>query len=284
MLFTLKLQMSHSVMIQEIFNVKLLLECFGVNNTTISFINVGLRGMKKVLHLLLIEREFAIKVGIICMLMIFCQWYSSHLTSLTIQPDKWEYPFFAAWDTAFHCIPLAMIDPDFAKRQLALLTREWYMHPNGELPAYEWGFGDVNPPVHAWATMRVYQIEQKMFGRTDRLFLERVFQKLLMNFTWWCNRKDAEGNNVFQGGFLGLDNISVFDRNQQLPDGGHLDQADGTAWMGVYCLSMLGIAAELARDNRAYEDIASKFFEHFIYISDAINHMGDDDAGVSLWD
>jgi hypothetical protein len=211
-------------------------------------------------------------------------WVHVYSDDILSMPDNWEYPWFASWDLAFHCITIAMIDPDFAKRQLALLTREWYMHPNGELPAYEWGFGDVNPPVHAWATMRVYQIEQKMFGRTDRLFLERVFQKLLMNFTWWCNRKDAEGNNVFQGGFLGLDNISVFDRSTQLPDGGHLDQADGTAWMGVYCLSMLGIAAELALENKAYEDIASKFFEHFIYIADAINHMGDDNQGVALWD
>ena len=179
-------------------------------------------------------------------------------------PDKWEFPWFAAWDTAFHTIPLALIDPDFAKEQLTLLVRAWYMHPNGQLPAYEWAFGDVNPPVHAWSALRVYKIERKLYGREDRLFLERVFQKLLLNFTWWVNRKDSEGKNVFEGGFLGLDNIGVFDRSAKLPTGGHIEQADGTSWMGMYCLNMLAIALELARHNPSYEDIASKFFEHFL--------------------
>ncbi|MGB3207393.1 MAG: glucosidase, partial [Crinalium sp.] len=197
-------------------------------------------------------------------------------------PDKWEYPWYAAWDLAFHLVPLAMIDPDFAKQQLDRLTREWYMHPNGQIPAYEWAFSDVNPPVHAWAAMRVYQIEKKMYGRCDRQFLERVFQKLLLNFTWWVNRKDADGNNVFQGGFLGLDNIGVFDRSAPLPGGGHISQADGTSWMGMYCLNLLAIALELAIELPVYEDIASKFFEHFLYIADAINHLGSD--RTELWD
>ncbi len=202
------------------------------------------------------------------------EWFHFYTDDILSMPDKWEYPWFAAWDLAFHCIPLAMIDPDFAKYQLDVLTREWYMHPNGQLPAYEWALGDVNPPVHAWATWRVYQIEQKMSGRADRQFLERVFQKLMLNFTWWVNRKDAEGKNVFQGGFLGLDNIGVFDRSAKLPTGGHIDQSDGTSWMGMYCLNMLTIALELAKTNPVYEDIASKFFEHFLYIADAMNHIG----------
>ena len=197
-------------------------------------------------------------------------------------PDTWEYPWFAAWDLAFHVIPLAIIDPYFAKRQLIRLTREWYMHPNGQLPAYEWAFGDVNPPVHAWAAWRVYNIEQKIYGRADREFLERVFQKLLFNFTWWVNRKDIEGNNIFQGGFLGLDNIGVFDRSAQLPTGGTLEQADGTSWMGMYCIDMLKIALELAADDPAYEDIASKFFEHFLRISSAMEGIGKDE--IALWD
>jgi len=197
-------------------------------------------------------------------------------------PDKWEYPWFAAWDMAFHCVPLAMIDPDFAKDQLLLLMREWYMHPNGQIPAYEWAFGDVNPPVHAWAAIRVYQIENKMYGRSDRAFLERVFQKLLLNFTWWVNRKDAEDNNIFEGGFLGLDNISAFDRTSGLPTGGQLEQADGTSWMAMYCLNLLGIALELAKEDDVYEDIATKFFEHFVYISSAVNSMGGRQNG--LWD
>ncbi len=209
------------------------------------------------------------------------EWFHLYNEDILSMPDKWEYPWFAAWDLAFHTIPLAMIDPDFAKYQLDVLTREWYMHPNGQIPAYEWAFGDVNPPVHAWATWRIYKIEQKMYGRADTQFLERVFQKLMLNFTWWVNRKDAEGNNVFQGGFLGLDNIGVFDRSAALPTGGHIDQSDGTSWMGMYCLNMLAIALELAKTNPVYEDIATKFFEHFLYIADAMNKIGKIEA--SLW-
>jgi hypothetical protein len=197
-------------------------------------------------------------------------------------PDKWEFPWFAAWDTAFHCIPLAIVDAGFAKEQLLLLLREWYLHPNGQIPAYEWNFSDVNPPVHAWACWRVYQIDRRYRGQGDTEFLERVFQKLLLNFTWWVNRKDAEGNNIFQGGFMGLDNIGVFDHSQPLPRGGHLEQSDSTAWMAMYCLNMLTIALELARTRPAYEDMASKFFEHFLHIADAMNHIGA--ADVPLWD
>lgn len=203
-------------------------------------------------------------------------------TDVLSMPDKWEYPWFAAWDLAFHMLPVALIDPEWAKRQLVLLVREWYMHPNGQLPAYEWDFGDVNPPVHAWAAWRVYKIIRKTTGVADVAFLARVFHKLLLNFTWWVNRKDAEGRNVFQGGFLGLDNIGVFDRSAPLPTGGHLEQADGTAWMGMYCLNMLAIAFELARYQPAYEDVATKFFEHFIYIANAINKSMDGRDG--LWD
>jgi hypothetical protein len=202
--------------------------------------------------------------------------YNSDVLSM---PDKWEYPWYAAWDLAFHCIPLATIDPDFAKQQLVLLLREWYMHPNGQLPAYEWAFSDVNPPVHAWAAWRVYKIDAKRQGKKDRRFLERVFHKLLLNFTWWVNRKDAAGKNVFQGGFLGLDNIGVFDRSQPLPTGGYLEQSDGTSWMGMFCLNMLAIALELAEEDPAYEDVASKFFEHFVYICRAMNDRG----GFELW-
>jgi hypothetical protein len=197
-------------------------------------------------------------------------------------PDKWEYPWYAAWDLAFHCIPLALVDSDFAKEQLVLLLREWYMHPNGQIPAYEWAFGDVNPPVHAWAAWRVYKIEKKRKGTGDRKFLERVFHKLMLNFTWWVNRKDAEGKNIFQGGFLGLDNIGVFDRSAPLPTGGHIEQSDGTSWMAMYCLNMLAMALELAYEDPAYEDVASKFWEHFTQIAYAMNNRGDD--GVSLWD
>ena len=197
-------------------------------------------------------------------------------------PDKWEYPWYAAWDLAFHCIPLALVDAEFAKQQLILMLREWYMHPNGQIPAYEWAFGDVNPPVHAWAALRVYQIDKKRTGKPDREFLARIFQKLLLNFTWWVNRKDAEGNNVFEGGFLGLDNIGVFDRSQPLPTGGSLSQADGTSWMAMYCLNMLAISLELSIEDTCYQDVASKFWEHFLFISDAMNHIGDD--GISLWD
>ncbi len=210
------------------------------------------------------------------------EWDHLYNADVISMPDKWEYPWYAAWDLAFHCVPLALVDPDFAKAQLVLLLREWYMHPNGQLPAYEWAFGDVNPPVHAWAAWRVYKIEQKRKGQGDRVFLERVFQKLLLNFTWWVNRKDTEGNNVFQGGFLGLDNIGVFDRSSQLPTGGHIEQSDGTSWMAMYCLNMLAIAMELARENHAYEDLASKFWEHFLYIAHAMDNRGAD--GISLWD
>jgi hypothetical protein len=208
----------------------------------------------------------------------------SHLYNADVisMPDKWEYPWYAAWDLAFHCIPLALVDPDFAKEQLILMLREWYMHPNGQIPAYEWAFGDVNPPVHAWAAWRVYKVDKKRCGTGDRKFLERVFHKLLLNFNWWVNRKDSEGKNIFQGGFLGLDNIGVFDRSSALPTGGHIEQSDATSWMGMYCLNMLTIALELAKENPAYEDVASKFFEHFVYICHAMNHLGCGDT--QLWD
>jgi Mannosyl oligosaccharide glucosidase. len=201
-------------------------------------------------------------------------------------PDTWEYPWYASWDLAFHTIPLAMIDPEFAKAQLVLLLREWFMHPNGQLPAYEWAFGDVNPPVHAWAARRVYQIERRATGVGDTAFLERVFHKLLINFTWWVNRKDAEGRNVFQGGFLGLDNIGVFNRSEPLPGGARLDQSDGTSWMATFCLNMLAIALELARDDDAYEDVATKFLEHFFHIAHAMNDRAATlgDPAVDLWD
>lgn len=198
-------------------------------------------------------------------------------------PDKWEYPWYAAWDLAFHCIPLAIVDADYAKRQLILFLREWYMHPNGQIPAYEWHFSDVNPPVHAWACWRVYEIEKDQNkGIGDTNFLERVFHKLLLNFTWWVNRKDSEGKNIFEGGFLGLDNIGVFDRSHALPKGGKLEQADGTGWMAMYSLNMLRIAIELAKYNSAYEDMASKFLEHFLLISGAIANFSGSD--LNLWD
>ena len=209
-------------------------------------------------------------------------WRELNSADVLSMPDTWEYPWFAAWDLAFHCLPLALLDPAFAKQQLVLLTREWYMHPNGQLPAYEWSFSDVNPPVHAWAAWRVYKIDRRLSGVADRAFLERVFHKLLLNFTWWVNREDSDGRNVFQGGFLGLDNIGVFDRSAPLPVNGHLGQADGTAWMGMYSLHMLVIALELARDDPVYEDIATKFFEHFLYIAGALNGVGVD--SVPLWD
>ncbi|OAA52700.1 cytoplasm protein [Beauveria brongniartii RCEF 3172] len=211
------------------------------------------------------------------------QWRHMHCDDILSMPDSWEYPFFAAWDSAFHCIPLAMIDPDFAKKQLDLFTREWYCHPNGQLPAYEWNFSDVNPPVHAWATFRAFKIERKLYGRQDLDFLERIFQKLLINFTWWVNRKDTEGKNVFAGGFLGLDNIGLFNRSEPLPTGGVLEQADSTGWMAFFCLSMLNIALELAKHRRIYEDIASKFFEHFILISDAMTFREGNKSEQSLW-
>ncbi|HEV8125811.1 MAG TPA: hypothetical protein VGP80_16315 [Gemmatimonadales bacterium] len=194
-------------------------------------------------------------------------------------PDTWEYPWYASWDLAFHMVPFARIDPEFAKQQLVLLLREWYMHPNGQIPAYEFGFSDANPPVHAWACWRVYKMTGPR-GKRDRLFLERVFQKLLINFTWWVNRKDVEGRHLFAGGFLGLDNIGVFDRSKPLPGGGRLEQADGTAWVAFFCSTMLSMALELASEDPAYEDVASKFFEHFVAITDAMNNLG----GTGLWD
>jgi hypothetical protein len=214
------------------------------------------------------------------------EWAHLNNADIISMPDKWEYPWYAAWDLAFHTIALAMVDPEFAKRQLVLLTREWYMHPNGQLPAYEWAFGDVNPPVHGWATWRVFQIDRKRRRLTrkddpgDLAFLERVFHKLLLNFTWWVNRKDAEGRNVFQGGFLGLDNIGVFDRSAPLPTGGYINQSDGTSWMAMYCLNLMKIALELAQHNHVYEDIATKFFEHFLHIAEAMTAAGD---GMGLW-
>jgi hypothetical protein len=210
-------------------------------------------------------------------------WRNLNNADILSMPDKWEYPWYASWDLAFHCIPFALIDAEFAKHQLVLLTREWYMHPNGQVPAYEWAFGDVNPPVHAWAAWRVYQIDRKQnAGKGDLEFLERVFHKLMLNFTWWVNRKDNLGRNIFQGGFLGLDNIGVFDRSAQLPTGGYINQSDGTSWMAMYALNLMRIALELAEHNHVYEDIASKFFEHFLNIAEAMSCMFSDDVG--LWD
>ncbi len=210
------------------------------------------------------------------------EWDHLNNADVISMPDAWEYPWYAAWDLAFHAVSLALIDPAFAKDQLVLLTREWYMHPNGQLPAYEWAFGDVNPPVHAWAAWRVFQIDRQQHGGIgDLVFLERVFHKLMLNFTWWVNRKDAQGRNVFQGGFLGLDNIGVFDRSAPLPTGGFIDQADGTAWMGMYSLNLMRIALELSLHNHVYEDIATKFFEHFLHIAEAMSTMGQ--SGVGLW-
>ncbi|MGH7835163.1 MAG: MGH1-like glycoside hydrolase domain-containing protein, partial [Candidatus Binatia bacterium] len=210
------------------------------------------------------------------------EWMHLYNSDVISMPDKWEYPWYAAWDLAFHCIPLTLVDSDFAKEQLQLFLREWYMHPNGQLPAYEWAFGDVNPPVHAWAAWRVYKLEKKRRGKGDLRFLESIFHKLLLNFTWWVNRKDSEGKNVFQGGFLGLDNIGVFDRSAPLPTGGHIEQSDGTSWMGMYCLNMLAIALELAESNPAYDGMASKFFEHFVHICRAMNNIGEE--GIELWE
>jgi hypothetical protein len=211
-----------------------------------------------------------------------CEWTHLYNSDVISMPDKWEYPWYAAWDLAFHCIPLTLVDSDFVKEQLQLFLREWYMHPNGQLPAYEWAFGDVNPPVHAWAAWRVYKLEKKRRGKGDLRFLESIFHKLLLNFTWWVNRKDSEGRNVFQGGFLGLDNIGVFDRSAPLPTGGHIEQSDGTSWMGMYCLNMLAIALELAESNPAYDGMASKFFEHFVHICRAMNNIGEE--GIELWE
>jgi Glycosyl hydrolase family 63 C-terminal domain len=209
-------------------------------------------------------------------------WHSLNNEDIISMPDKWEYPWYAAWDLAFHCVPLSMIDPQFAKEQLILFLREWYMHPNGQLPAYEWSFGDVNPPVHAWSCLQVYKMEKEKTGKGDIDFLEKVFQKLLINFTWWVNRKDHKGNNVFEGGFLGLDNIGVFDRSNMIPGGGQLEQADGTSWMAMYCLNMLEMALELAQYNPNYEDVTTKFFEHFVYIAESLNRIGENWTGS--WD
>lgn len=211
-------------------------------------------------------------------------WEWKHLNNFEIisMPDKWEYPWYASWDLAFHCIPLSMIDPDFAKEQLILLTREWYMNPNGQLPAYEWNFSGVNPPVHAWASWRVYKIDKKINGKGDTEFLERIFQKLIFNFGWWVNRKDHEGHNIFQGGFLGLDNIGIFDRSEELPDGGFIEQSDGTSWMAMFSLNMMRISLELAKERKFYQDIATKFFEHFLYIAESMTNMDNDK--MSLWD
>ena len=209
------------------------------------------------------------------------EWRHLNNADIISMPDKWEYPWYAAWDLAFHCVTFALIDTEFAKDQLLLMLREWYMQPNGQLPAYEWAFGDVNPPVHAWAAWRVYEMDRELTGVADRGFLEKVFHKLLLNFTWWVNRKDADGRNVFQGGFLGLDNIGVFDRSAPLPTGGTMDQADGTAWMAMYTLNLLRMAMELGETNAVYEDMATKFFEHFLYIAEAMTDLGH--KGVGLW-
>jgi hypothetical protein len=210
-------------------------------------------------------------------------WFHLNNAEILSMPDKWEYPWYAAWDLAFHCIPLALIDPEFAKQQLLLLGRVWYLHPNGQLPAYEWNFSDTNPPVHAWAAWRVFQIDRKQRGRPGDLdFLERVFHKAMLNFTWWVNRKDAQGRNIFQGGFLGLDNIGVFDRSKPLPSGGLINQSDATSWMAMYCLNLMRIALELALHNPVYEDIATKFFEHFLYIAQAMTNIAG--QGIGLWD
>ncbi|NOZ61377.1 MAG: glucosidase [Calditrichaeota bacterium] len=213
------------------------------------------------------------------------QWEHLNNADIISMPDKWEYPWYAAWDLAFHCIPLAHVDAEFAKEQLLLLTREWYMHPNGQLPAYEWEFGDVNPPVHAWAAWRVYEIDRDRNHKNERGdldFLERVLHKLLLNFTWWVNRKDEHGKNLFQGGFLGLDNIGVFNRSEKLPTGGHIEQSDGTAWMAMYSLNLMRISLHLAQFKPVYQDLASKFFEHFLYIAAAMANIGG--KGINLWD
>jgi hypothetical protein len=210
------------------------------------------------------------------------EWRHLNNADIVSMPDSWEYPWFAAWDLAFQSITFALIDPDFAKEQVLLLTRDWCIHPNGQLPAYEWAFGDVNPPVHAWAALRVYRADLELTGVADTIFLEKLFHKLLLNFTWWLNRKDAGGRNIFQGGFLGLDNVGVFDRSAPLPTGGSIDQSDGTAWMAMFALNMMRIAIELALTKPAYEDLASTFFEHFLAIAEAMTDMGG--SGMGLWD
>jgi hypothetical protein len=211
------------------------------------------------------------------------EWKNLYNRDIISMPDTWEYPWYAAWDLAFHCIPLAQLDPEFAKNQLRLLCLDWYMHPNGQLPAYEWRFDDVNPPVHAWAAFRVFKMDQKRRGDAgDVPFLQTVFHRLLLNFTWWVNRKDRDGRNIFEGGFLGLDNIGVFDRSAPLPFGGYLEQADGTAWVAMFALNMMRMALELSRTNPVYQDLASKFFEHFLYIAEAMTNVGN--AALNLWD
>ena len=210
------------------------------------------------------------------------EWFHLNNFDIISMPDKWEYPWYATWDLAFHCIPFALIDPEFAKKQLVLFTREWYMHPNGQLPAYEWNFNDVNPPVHAWAAWRIYKINEKQTGAGDTDFLERVFHKLLLNFTWWVNKKDRDERNIFQGGFLGMDNIGVFNRSSGLPDDAHIDQSDGTSWMAMYSLNMMRIALELSKVKSIYQDLATKFFEHFLYIAGAMTNIGGE--GIGLWD
>jgi len=211
------------------------------------------------------------------------EWMHVYNADIISMPDTWEYPWYAAWDLAFHTIPIAMVDPEFSKKQLLLLTKEWYMHPNGQLPSYEWSFGDVNPPVHGWATWRVYKIDQKLQNsKGDRRFLEEVFQKLMLYFTWWVNKKDTSGNNIFQGGFLGMDNIGVFDRSAQLPTGGYIEQTDGTSWMAMFTLNMLRMSLELAKENPTYQSLATKFFEHFLYIAGAIANV--DNEGINMWD
>jgi hypothetical protein len=210
------------------------------------------------------------------------EWGHLYNERVMSMPDKWEYPWYASWDLAFHCIPIALVDPHFAKAQIDIIVREWYQHPNGKIPAYEWNFDDVNPPVLAWAAWRVYQIERKQTGKGDRAFLETIFHKMLIAFTWWVNRKDSTGNNVFEGGFLGLDNIGVFDRSARFPDGSRLEQSDGTSWMGMFSLNLMRMAIELAAENHVYENIATKFFEHFLSIAAAMNNVGG--KGIGLWD
>jgi hypothetical protein len=209
------------------------------------------------------------------------QWHHMYNGDVISMPDKWEYPWYAAWDLAFHVLALTLVDPDFAKQQLKLMLRERYMHPNGQIPAYEWNFGDVNPPVHAWSTIFTYRLEKMHTGEGDREWLKASFQKLLLNFTWWVNRKDRSGRNVFEGGFLGLDNIGVFDRSKPLPTGGYLEQADGTAWMALFCQNMLEIASELALTDSDYEDMALKFCQHFLWIAAAMSNVG---GGCGMWD
>ena len=208
-------------------------------------------------------------------------WHHMYNGDVISMPDKWEYPWYAAWDLAFHVLALTLVDPDFGKQQLKLMLRERYMHPNGQIPAYEWNFGDVNPPVHAWATIFTYRLEKAQTGEGDKEWLKSCFQKLLLNFTWWVNRKDRSGRNVFEGGFLGLDNIGVFDRSAPLPTGGYLEQADGTAWMALFCQNMLEIAAELAMTDPDYADMALKFVEHFLWIASSMTHLGGD---TGMWD